>query len=189
MLCLGVCLAELFPGTLPRSPLSLPRTECSTPPPIERAMLCRLGEGGHGAEVSWGPWAHYSLISVGNTARQLVGAIGWHRQQLILENTVGPNGPVGKPNPYTAPMGPLTRDRAARFLIWMRLLFAGVSHSWLGGGASPATRGLWGTVLKPASLHQRRQGSERRLSPVLCYGSLSFYIYLVCVCVCVCVCV
>lgn len=67
---------------------------------------------------------------------------GWHQQQPSLENIVGLKGPVGKPNPDTAPMDPLTRDRAARFLIWMRLLFAGVSHSWLGDGTSPATRGL-----------------------------------------------
>ena len=99
------------------------------------------------------------------------GARGWHQQQLSLEHTVGLKGPVGKPNPYTAPMDPLTRDGAARFLIWMRLLFAGVSHSWLGGGARPATRGLWGLgVLKPAILHQRAQGRERRVSPAPCCG-------------------
>lgn len=58
-------------------------------------------------------------------------------RNLNLDNTVGLKGKIQKPE---QPLRHTQADRATHFLIWMRLLFAGISHSWVvgrsgGGGA------------------------------------------------------
>lgn len=93
------------------------------------------------------------------------GTRAWHQQQFNLENIVGPKGPVGKPNTRHSPMATLTRGRAARFLIWMRLLFAGVSHSWLGVVQVLSPMAFGTLEFSDGPVYSRENGSERRFVP------------------------
>lgn len=80
---------------------------------------------------------------------------------------MGLKGPMGKPNPHTAPVDPLTRDRAARFLIWMRLLFAGVSHSWLGVVQALSPVAFGAVEFSSVPVYTRENRGERGSYPQL----------------------
>lgn len=115
------------------------------------------------------------------------GTRAWHQQQFNPENIVGPKGPVGKPNTRHSPMATLTRGRAARFLIWMRLLFAGVSHSWL-GVAQVLSPMAFGTLeFSDGPVYSRENGSERSFipRPWACFVLLLHLFIYVSVCVCI----
>lgn len=72
------------------------------------------------------------------------------------------------------------RQTAALFLIWMRLLFAAISHSWVvgrrGGALNPSIWGLLGSeVLRWASLYLEKEWGKRDILPGL---SIWFEIFL-----------
>lgn len=95
------------------------------------------------------------------------GTRAWHQQQFNLEDIVSPKGPVGKPNTRHSPVATLTPGRAARFLIWMRLLFAGVSHSWLGVVQVLSPMAFGTLEFSDGPVYTRENGGERRFIPRL----------------------